>query len=166
MDAVVLLHLTCLTVWPTLLDREKHSWLCKDRQVWWNVLQNHTHVSPHSSSSIHNHKEGGKINIYNELLRIVETFAEIPEGNFKMKGRKRREHFTRVHHFCSLSHDVVKALDSRCTVETLRWGLVNAHTHTEHNGVNLADFTSRRLHWRIKKNTTTVKVNQSQKPSS
>lgn len=26
MDAVVLLHLTCLTVWPRLLEKERHSW--------------------------------------------------------------------------------------------------------------------------------------------
>lgn len=154
MDAVVLLHLTCLTVWPTLLESEKHSWgwrLCQERQVWWKVFQNHTHVSPHSSSSIHNHRRTENkylqwaVTHCWDICRIVWYENIFFAGNFKMKGRKRREHFTRVHHCCSLSHNVVKALDCCCTVETLRWGLVSGqhtHTHTGYNVVNLAHHIS------------------------
>lgn len=59
-----------------------------------------------------------------------------------MEGRKWHKHFTRLHHCCSLSQRVVKALDSRCTVETLRWGLALwTHMPTQTLGytvVNLA----------------------------
>ena len=143
MDAVVLLHLTCLTVWPTLLERDEHSWgwrLCQDRQVWWKAFTKPHGCFPsfllvHSKS-----QEVGKINIYSELLGIVENVCRdvwyeniFYRGNFKMKGRKRREHFTRVHHCCCLSHKVVKALYPALPLR--QWGgawsvVKNTHTHT------------------------------------
>lgn len=117
-------------------------------------FQTHTHVSLHTSS-IHSHKWGGKINIYKELLGIVETFA----GMFDMRmflffyrgfknERKRQKHFTQVHHCCSLSHNIVKDLYSHRAVETRRWGLFSG-THTQGTmwESGTPGFTSGNLHW-------------------
>lgn len=56
------------------------------------------------------------------MLGIVETFAETLDmrtqktqsqtGNYSTRARISREHFTLVHHCCSLSHSVVKAQQS------------------------------------------------------
>lgn len=69
------------------------------------------------------------------MLGIVETFAEMSDtrtqktqtqtGNYSTRARISREHFTLVHHCCSLSHSIVKA--QRCSLETPRGG---ANTNT------------------------------------
>lgn len=120
MDAVVLLHLTCLAVWPWALDREVHSWgwtQCQDRQMWWKAW-----TQPHACSLsflFHSQsQEGGKINIYNEMLCIAETFAALFDmrtlfyREFQTNGRNWREHFTEVHHCCCISHRLLKEHES------------------------------------------------------